>query len=1222
MTTTLAIYPPIGSPMLVWSPVSDATKYRVQLCDSTTCDGSHQESDTENTRWAPPDALKDGWWWWRVLACDNTGCGTYSDFWSFQKSWTAGGTLGPTLLSPDSDAVVEFFEPPIFSWTSISGAAAYRLRIYTASACATPLKEYEPLKASYSPRDLLSSGEYWWQVAPLDRRNNEGSPSECRHFTRSYLQEPTLLAPTDWSTQMFTPEFSWTAVKGAREYRLQVNLDSLFPPGLPNMVIDITTHSTRYTPPATLDNEQDYFWRVAAIDTSGTLGPWVRYPDPLRFHMAWHLVPHLLSPTPFYTSTTVPLFRWTPVAGAKTYEIQVDNEPNFTNPIWWFDQTVPADSRYNSWSWKTPLIYDDPNAWYYWRVRARDGDDHYSIWSDASQFQFKTLYGPLLVYPAPYYDPNVEPSVQPLDVRTDPLITVPVFMWDRAVYQNVSNQTDTAATAYEIQVSADQNFYSVDWTTRTANLSITPAVENGFALASGLYYWRVRGLVGVTPLTPWSEAWPVRFDTSLQHFSPTLALYFPADGWNNVYDTPLFAWSPVQGAAWYAFEVYTSTIMAPVHVAHPLYGFYTPQVRLAPDTYYWRVRAQDSGGGYIGEWSPFRRLVITYQLWRDDSSHFDLVHPLTNEPVKAGVGQDPPNDATLGYDLTGLYVAEDRTYWYLALDMPVTNTEDMYFGFYIDLDQQADSGGTYDRMNLDIGATAPYSPEVAVYAHHLSSGQVSQVVMTSWYSPTQSWGPDSSLTFTYHQGQYLEVTIPKTALSLGENWLGVVSVEAFAAPSQAQSQARDTVPRESNTPTDQLTNFTAISDRVNPLYPWDNPFSNPFIAHMNPAVLYSRPLPTSWISGYNVEVDEVDSFSAPLGSWEIKAASSDYPYYFHLQTSWTWKDNTYPENPTWYWRVRAIHDNPTNPSYGPWSQPVRFTKSNFLPVDVTAEYTYTTPTFRWDRIEGVDSYTVMWDRDPSCPSPNGSQETTLTSWTPRSILEEGTWYWCVRVKDGGGRSGDFVRSESFTKTTQPPILVSPISDIITSTLPTLRWQPVLYPTTDPVLNSIKYHVQMDDDENFSSPYVWEANVDTTALMPDGSLKILDGTYYWRVQLVNESNGIPGTFSAAAHFYKYYPAPNVVMQGYDPSVYLTWDPLLGAAYYKVDICLRSDYTQCESKETVQVSYVGANTGFYKPVNVYYWRVRMCDRNGACGNAWAEGRAGPHRAFIPLLFRSEP
>lgn len=1233
-------YPPTGTPTLVWQACPGAERYTVQICTTPTCSTYTVRQETYNTRFAYTKALEDGVWYWQVRCYVGGEWSNYSASYQFTKSWLDDGALVTTLLQP-TDTTVEFFEGEIFSWTPVIGAAYYRFQIYSQADCqGTAAYSKSTITARHTPASRRDRGDYWWRVTPADNQGHLGTPSECRHFFMDYTQRPTLLTPADESIHILTPDFHWTAVKGAKRYRIQVSTVPDFSGGF---VVDSYTRATRLTPDDALENDKDYYWRVAAIDTEGNLGPWVPSeadPDPERlFRMEWHLRPPELTPTYNFLSAPFPVFHWTPVAGTRYYWFQMDDNSDFSSPM--ITKNELSEPRYVH----TGALSFSTNTNYYWRVKALTSSTSQSWWSDTGLFQFDNPPAPTLVYPPYYYDPETISSTQLLDIRTDLTVPTPVFMWDRGVAT-----TPAAADSYRIEIDTSPLFPAPLWSTTTENLSIAPSVENGFALPAGNYYWHVRGYYGGSPLGAYSEPWLFRFDPQQQILSPTIWPYFPSEANDVVYDTPLFGWAAVASAAQYHFQISTSAtdFTAPVHEGHPLYGFYTPQERLDPDTYYWRVRAQDSGGNYIGDWTAVRRFVITYPLRRGSPTCTPgpcptLAHPIHSEGSAARVGADPAGDAEGGadYDLTNLYLARDdaagNNFWFITLELPPTNTTPMYFVVYVDLDHTANSGGATDPKGFGVQTDPIFRPERAFFIYHDAADQVPLVEL--YRSSGSGWLPVECLgTASYPNcpapigggwdydphARYVELKIPINVLDLGESWLGTVSLEAFSIP-YAGGAAYDTVPSEPAGMVANLTNMAAAADKVNLVYPWHNPVLEPAqnfnILHTNPLLSFSKPLYRWWTAGYRIQVARDIGFTNLIitgAEWEV---GTPYPQYWFLPTQWGQAD-TFEENNSLYWRIRIKHCS--DGCYGPWSQPMRFTKVNYVPETMAVEYPYAVPTLRWDRIEGAYRYYIQIDDDSNFTSPDPTETTENPSWTPTSWLADGVWYWRIRVQDANARWSNYVNAGSFTKSSPATILTSPVGGVVVNEVPTLNWRYVLTPTVDPVMASSAYRVVLGTDPEGDPPYVWDATVDTTTFTPDTTDAALpDGSYYWKVATVPnaDSPSSLGTWSAVGYFYKSYPTVTPVSSSFDPSPNLVWEPQDGAAYYQLQICRTQSWTNCvpdKAVETDQTAYIA--TQDFGP-GLYYWRVRMCDYKNVCG-PYYEDRIGPRGlAYLPLVTKGD-
>src|SRR4030043_584495 len=265
--TTPVTDPPLGVPSFSWSGVSGATKYRLQV-DSEI--GFNRQIvvniTTKNTFYTPASTgylLADGEWHWRVRIEEPAPVGEWSEIMTFTKSWATDENK-PTLLTPDENASLAFFNARDFSWTPVIGAAKYRFQIAPSpDGFSSPVLSDDSLITTVQPEGRLENGEYWWRVIPMDIVDHLGTSSEIRNFTMAYGTYamdlvPTLLEPKDEKFPTLPPTFHWTAVEGAENYRLEYTSDETcdFSVGT-----SIETRQTSYTPVDTFPNDVGYCWR-------------------------------------------------------------------------------------------------------------------------------------------------------------------------------------------------------------------------------------------------------------------------------------------------------------------------------------------------------------------------------------------------------------------------------------------------------------------------------------------------------------------------------------------------------------------------------------------------------------------------------------------------------------------------------------------------------------------------------------------------------------------------------------------------------------------------------------------------------------------------------------------------------------------------------------------------------------------------------------------------
>src|SRR6185436_160643 len=352
----------------------------------------------------------------------------------------------PTLLSPTEGQTVS--SNPTFSWTAVGGAVKYRVQVST-SPTFTPLAyNVDTVNVKATPPADLPLGLLYWRVAATDGGSGVGTYTDGS-FTKQWGAAPTITAPDLVDTFDFPTEpvlFRWQPLAGAKSYTLEID-------DAPDFVgaSSCTTNNTNFTltEPPTIN--QTFFWRLRA--TSSTGGVVTDWSETRQYDYTWTTVPTLLTPadavgTPLRDIT----FSWSPVVGAKTYEIQISPNGDWDNNVI-HDATIKST--------KYTLSTNLDNGSYYWRVRAKDAKStpNNGGWSNERQFTRDW--------------PNHPDEVAPVyDGITTPIVDVPTLEWTPV----------PLASHYEVWIGTDLLFsagtFSKCFTNRT---KITPYVRSNGA---------------------------------------------------------------------------------------------------------------------------------------------------------------------------------------------------------------------------------------------------------------------------------------------------------------------------------------------------------------------------------------------------------------------------------------------------------------------------------------------------------------------------------------------------------------------------------------------------------------------------------------------------------------------------------------------------------------------------------------------------------------------
>ncbi|NMM35155.1 MAG: hypothetical protein HHJ13_14405, partial [Phycicoccus sp.] len=411
---------------------------------------------------------------------------------------------------------------------------------------------------------------------------------------------PVLTSPASDATVTANPVLSWNRLNGAVKYEVQVASSSAF---LAPLKFSASTLNSRATPPADLA-VGTWWWRVRAIDSANVAGAFVVS----TFSKVAAAAPVVLTPIDLavlHYPTDPLVYSWQPMAGAKTYEVQIDDDVNFVG--------APAAVSTNN----TRYVPTSPptfNTIFFWHVRGVSAQGVPTQWSvpRSNQMTWASL-PPVLLSP---------PSTNTVTIEEIVLDWQPVI----------------GASAYELQISLDNQFNAPiggPRIVRATTFAPNPTLPNG------AYFWRVRALSTSAVPEPgvWSEirtftrAWPAQSgvtrprgtDGAGNGLLPQVQLLLPANDDFSLSE-PNFTWTPQREASNYRFEVGTDPNFSPLtfdacltnHTAFtpfsqppalppnvPSTPSCSPSRISAGQVLYWRVQALD--GLVDGVWSGVRR---------------------------------------------------------------------------------------------------------------------------------------------------------------------------------------------------------------------------------------------------------------------------------------------------------------------------------------------------------------------------------------------------------------------------------------------------------------------------------------------------------------------------------------------------------------------------------------------------------------------------------------
>jgi hypothetical protein len=1011
----------------------------------------------------------------------------------------AAPTSAPTGLSPSAGDVED--ANPVLIWNSVSGATKYRVQVSTAPDFSSITYSTDTQELRVTPYNDLPLGLIYWRVAGMDAYSALG-PWADTEFTKTWGQAPAPEYPADMAVLSFPTDalrFTWSALAGAQYYELQVDDASDFVGATAYTQIKNTSYVI--TEPKT--SGQTFYWRVRGTSaTSGVVSDWSAA---RQASVVWPGQPALVYPA---DNATVAVedgdlyFDWAAVPGAKTYQLQVSSNSDFSNNV--KIDVVVKGTRY-----APPVTLN--NASYYWRVRALDAalPQNYGPWSSVNLFVRSWGTRPTLLSPA-----NGALSV-----------IVPTFTWTPVDH----------ASWYELDISTDSSFgaYMYCYTNRTSYTPysnytgsgvVTPGSCNVFPLPGVNYYWRVRGIDAPQPLNYGSEyvlgvlgLWSNSSLSDLFSFvyQPVIPSdVSPADG--ATVQVPTVKWADTAGATGYHVTIKSG---GTTYTGDTSSTSWTSASAIPLGAYTWYVQAIDQNSKLSAIPAPSNQHSFTLEAITPASATPDPV-----APANGASSVDMPSlswAATTGAAKYQVWYSSHGTGTWFKLG-PTT----VYPAYTYNSD--VFSAGTYDWYVEALDSGGGSVSDSYASARSFVIAQLDMLAPTDYLAPAKCATPSSctaeadtaTLSWQAVPGAFLYTVIVAldpnftntyrtytttfTTLSPRDSWLDNQANQAyywFVRPARDGSSGRFDSEAQQNASAYQKRSegihllapagSASVADEIT--FSWEDFLvSNQALAA--PA--------DQEMKQYRIQVSTVADFATILDDKIVDG------------TTFTEFDKTYPEGPL-YWRVQAI-DGSGNALT--WSAIRTLTKASpAISLTSPADGATVTgvPSLQWTPQAFAATYDVDIAKNGDTnfsgtnlvtPSPSN---TKMSSFVYTSALASGDYAWRVRRRDADNLTGPWSTPRVFHLVPGAPALIAPADGaLVTATsLPTFMFQfssTQAYP---------KYVVESSTTSGFTSLKESRTTV-MTAWAPTSYYG--DGIYYWRVKALN-SAGVTVATSAAWSF---------------------------------------------------------------------------------------------------------
>ena len=401
----LAVGATTTTPVVTWDPVPGAADYEVQvvpfsagLCQWTAT-GVHvwRDTITAANAWAPlapsagppPDTnysdvgvasdsnrtLVDGTnYCFRVRA--RTGLP------AVVSDWTQLGGTGAVGFTYDAPPVAagpvgtmqtgDYLLPaegsttprmPLFTWQPIAGANSYWVVVAKDQSFTQILDVALTWQTTYAPR-VGNAPEtypddttpYYWAILPASGSAGGSTTNPGQNSPRTFVKAsdaPAPLLPAQGADVSGHPIFRWAWREGAKEYRLQVAQDPTFG----NLIEDVKTQATSYTPTKSYPADTVLYWRVRVTDVKDRGLTW----SPTGTFRRRLPIPQHAAGNPS-GGPMIPALAWLPVQGAESYSIHADQADGTTRDFDLRGTVFTPNSFYGTGVWHWQVRRTSPAA--------------------------------------------------------------------------------------------------------------------------------------------------------------------------------------------------------------------------------------------------------------------------------------------------------------------------------------------------------------------------------------------------------------------------------------------------------------------------------------------------------------------------------------------------------------------------------------------------------------------------------------------------------------------------------------------------------------------------------------------------------------------------------------------------------------------------------------------------------------------------------------------
>jgi hypothetical protein len=257
------------------------------------------------------------------------------------------------------------------------------------------------------------------------------------------------------------------------------------------------------------------------------------------------------------------------------------------------------------------------------------------------------------------------------------------------------------------------------------------------------------------------------------------------------------------------------------------------------------------------------------------------------------------------------------------------------------------------------------------------------------------------------------------------------------------------------------------------------------------------------------------------------------------------------------------------------------------------------PTFRWTPAEAAKRYRLQISQDPNFGTLRDEVLTNSTAYTStKTYPANAALYMRVRAEDENDIGLSWSARRTFRNTLERPV-ASRDNPTRSDVIPTWSWGFVQG------AKSYEVHVELPDGSERDFGDLLPTAFTPTAMRGTG-------VFHWRVHAeFPEARGgktAVGPYTPSMTLTRTIrpPASARAVVG-SRSLFITWQPKLGADHYRVEIGTSPDFARTvEHEDTDGTAFAPTFRGGWERATTFYWRVQAVDASGNSGNYTPVGK----------------